>query len=81
VLYLIGAVLAFALGIVGWLVPVITGIPFYVAGLVLLAKASNRTVNWMNWAEAKLPIRRRRQLRALIKKIPIRWIQELVRTD
>jgi hypothetical protein len=81
VLYFIGAALAFALGIVGWLLPVVTGIPFYILGLLLLAKASDRTVKWINRAEAKLPPRRRRQLRALLKKIPSRWLQESLRAD
>jgi hypothetical protein len=58
--------------------PVVTGIPFYIAGLVLLARASGRTVKWINWAEARLAPRRRRQLRAAIKKIPIRWLREAV---
>jgi uncharacterized membrane protein YbaN (DUF454 family) len=81
VLYLTGAAVAFALGIAGWLLPVIAGIPFYVVGLVLLAKASNGTVKWINWAEAKLPPRRRRQLRAAMRKAPIRWVRELVGAD
>jgi len=66
------------LGIVGWLMPVVTGIPFYIVGLVLLAKASGRTVKWINWADARLAPSRRRQLRAAIRKIPIRWLREPV---
>jgi uncharacterized membrane protein YbaN (DUF454 family) len=81
VLYFTGAAVAFGLGIVGWLVPIVTGIPFYILGLVLLAKASGRTVKWINRVEAKLPPRRRRQLRAAIKKIPIRWLRESVQAD
>jgi hypothetical protein len=81
ILYFTGAAVAFGLGIVGWLVPVVTGIPFYILGLVLLAKASGRTVKWINWAEAKLPPGRRRQLRDAVKKIPIRWLRESVQAD
>jgi hypothetical protein len=80
-LYFCGAAVAFGLGIVGWLVPVVTGIPFYIAGFVLLAAVSGRTVKWINRAEARLPLRRRRQLRAAIQSIPIRWLRESVRTD
>jgi len=78
VCYFAGAGVAFGLGIVGWLMPVVTGIPFYIVGLVLLAQASGRTVKWINWTEARLAPRRRRQLRAAIRKIPIRWLRESV---
>ena len=36
VLCFAGACIFFVLGILGWLIPVLTGIPFYVAGLALL---------------------------------------------
>src|SRR5262245_25456664 len=42
VLFLAAAVLCFAAGVVGWLIPVVTGLPFYAAGLVFLALAAGR---------------------------------------
>jgi uncharacterized membrane protein YbaN (DUF454 family) len=62
-LYLAGAGVCFLLGIAGWLVPVVTGIPFYVAALALLGMASDRTRRWVNAAERRLPERWRRGLR------------------
>ena len=32
-----GAIVFFVLGVVGWLLPVITGVPFYVVAILLLA--------------------------------------------
>jgi hypothetical protein len=55
VLCVIGAVILFALGIVGWLIPVVTGIPFYALGLVLLGISSQRVREWINHAERRLP--------------------------
>jgi hypothetical protein len=40
--FLGAAVVCLVLGVVGWLIPVITGIPFYAAGLVFLGLASDR---------------------------------------
>jgi hypothetical protein len=74
VLYLAGAVLAFAAGIVGWLLPVVTGIPFLVLGAVLLALTSQRMVGWVNAWERRLPERWRRTLRRSVQKMPgRRW--------
>lgn len=60
---LLAALACFALGLVGWLVPVVTGVPFYVAGLVLLAKALPAAGRWINGQERRLPLRWRLLLR------------------
>jgi len=68
-LRLAGAVVFFLLGLVGWLLPVVTGIPFYVIALLLLASASDRARQWVNDAERRLPDRWRLVIRrALAKK-------------
>jgi hypothetical protein len=77
-LYLAGAVLAFAAGIVGWLVPVVTGVPLWIAGFVLLAMASQRAVRAVNALERRLPERWRRRLRRGIAKVPIRRLRSRV---
>lgn len=64
VLALAGAIACFALGMVGWLIPVITGLPFYAVGLVLLAVASDRVGSWINRLERRLPRALRLRLRA-----------------
>ena len=74
-----GAILCFVLGILGWLVPVVTGIPFYVLGLILLGMASSGVRNWINRTETKLSPRWRRLLRAGLAKIPFRKLRETVR--
>ena len=77
-LYLAGAALAFAAGILGWLVPVVTGIPFYVVGAVLLAMASPRAVDAINALERRLPERWRRSLRRAVRKVPSRRLRRSV---
>jgi hypothetical protein len=64
ILALAGGVLLIVLGFVGWLVPIVTGIPFYVVGLGLLGLASRRVRHWINTAERRLPLR----LRLLLRK-------------
>jgi hypothetical protein len=61
------AVLAI-LGVAGWLVPVVTGIPFYVAALVCAGMASDRVAGRINAAERRLPRRWRLFLRRLVRK-------------
>ena len=63
----------FALGVVGWLIPVITGIPFYAAGLVFLGLASVRTRRFINRMERKLSETTRRRMRRIIGKVPGQW--------
>jgi hypothetical protein len=80
VLLIGGAVLCFIAGIFGWLIPIVTGVPFYVAGLVLLGMASPRVLQWINRTEAKLSPTWRRRLRQGLKKIPFRKVREAVRS-
>ncbi|RKY20758.1 MAG: hypothetical protein DRQ55_06700 [Planctomycetota bacterium] len=70
VLHIGGALLFFALGVIGWLIPIVPGIPFYILGLVLLAKAvpavGQRVNAWERglsprWRLALRPGWRRRQ--------------------
>ena len=77
VLCIAGAAVLFVLGIVFWLVPVITGIPFYIAAAVLLAVGSERARGWVNSLERKLPRRFRLKLRRGMRKIPIKAIQDM----
>ena len=53
-IFLAAAVVCLAAGLVGWLIPVITGIPFYAAGLVFLGLASDRVRRWINRLERRL---------------------------
>ena len=78
VLYLVGAVLAFAAGIAGWVIPVLTGLPFWVGGFVLLAMASQGTRHAINALERRLPESWRRRLRRRIKKVPSRRVKAAV---
>jgi len=78
VLYVAGAGIFFALGIVGWLIPVMTGIPFYVAGLALLALASDNARHFINRLERRLPRRVRWALRRGLAGIPSERLRRLV---
>jgi hypothetical protein len=78
VIFLGAAVVCFALGVVGWLIPVITGIPFYAAGLVFLGLASDRTRRFINRMERKLSEKTRRRMRRIIGKVPGQWVRNLV---
>jgi hypothetical protein len=80
ILYLGGAILAFAAGIAGWLVPIVTGIPFLIAGVVLVAMASRRSARVVNAVERRLPHSWRRALRRGARKVPIRRLREAVQT-
>ena len=73
-----GAVLCFIAGIFGWLLPVVTGIPFYIAGIILLGWASPAVVRWVNRKEAGLSPKWRKRLRNGMNKIPIKKIRESV---
>ena len=68
VVLLIGAGLFFVLGIVGWLVPVVSGVPFYLVAAVLLGMASRRGARVLNRLERKLPRRARLALRRMSVK-------------
>ena len=80
VLLIGGALLCFVVGVLGWLVPVITGIPFYVMGLILLGMASPRVLEWVNRAEARLSPKWRKRLRDGLRKIPIRKIRDTIQS-
>lgn len=62
-LLLISGQLCLVLGVIFWLIPVVTGIPFYLAGFALLAPVSPRFARWINWLDRKLPLRARVALR------------------
>jgi uncharacterized membrane protein YbaN (DUF454 family) len=57
------ALLFTVLGIIGWLVPVVTGIPFYILALACAGLASRRVATWVNRQERRLPRRVRLLLR------------------
>ncbi|HEY7651203.1 MAG TPA: hypothetical protein VIG07_00170 [Methylomirabilota bacterium] len=78
VVFLLAALVCFVAGVVGWLIPVITGIPFYAAGLVFLGLASDRTRRFINRMERRLSENTRRKIRHLIAKVPGRWVRGLV---
>jgi hypothetical protein len=65
---LVVALACFVLAIVGWLVPVITGIPFWIAGFLVLGMASRRAARWINRQEAKLPRKWRLLLRPKLRR-------------
>jgi hypothetical protein len=68
VLLILGALVCFVLGVVGWLIPVVTGIPFYVLGLILLAGASERVRHRVNRWESQLPASTRIRLRRIFDR-------------
>lgn len=78
VVFLAAAAVCFVGGVVGWLIPVVTGIPFYVAGLVFLGLASDRTRRLINRLERRLAESTRRKIRRVIARIPGAWIRDLV---
>lgn len=74
-----GAGVCFLLAVVGWLIPVVTGLPFLVAGLILLSIASPRVHGWINRFERRLPLRWRHVLRRGLDKIPIEKLRRGIR--
>jgi len=58
-----GAVVFFVLGVIGWLIPLVTGLPFYAIGLILLGMASSRAARWINRLDRRLPYAVRVKLR------------------
>jgi Flp pilus assembly protein TadB len=65
---LVAALLCFALGVVFWLVPVMTGIPFWILGFVVLGMASRAAARWVNRQERRLPRRARLLLRPRLRR-------------
>lgn len=55
-------------GVIGWLVPIVTGIPFYIVGLALLGVGSERVRRVINRSEARLPYRWRRRIRRMLRR-------------
>lgn len=78
IVFLVAALVCFAAGVLGWLIPVVTGIPFYVAGLVFLGLISDRTRRLINRLERRLAESTRRRLRRALARLPGRWVRELV---
>ena len=78
IVFLAIALVCFALGVVGWLIPVVTGIPFYAAGLMFLGLASDRSRRFINRLERRLAESTRRRIRRVIARVPGRWVRELV---
>jgi hypothetical protein len=58
----------FVLAIVFWLVPVVTGIPFWILGIVTLGMASRRAARWINARERRLPRKLRLALRPKLRR-------------
>ena len=65
---LAAALVLFGLGIVGWLVPIVTGIPFYILAAVCAGMASPRVARWINRHERRLPRRWRLLLRPRLRR-------------
>lgn len=76
VFLLLAGIVFIALGIIGWLIPVVTGIPFWIIGIVLLAGASVTIRRWINGWERKLSRPKRVKLRRLLAKIPNRRLRD-----
>ena len=68
-LCVLGALVFFALGVVGWLIPLVTGVPFYAVAFVLLGMVSERMRRWVNRAERRLPHAARRALRRALARM------------
>ncbi|MDG2150093.1 MAG: hypothetical protein P8N09_11280 [Planctomycetota bacterium] len=68
VVLFLGAAGCMLLGVVGWLVPVVTGIPFYILGLVLLSMAHPPLARWVNLKERGFSPRVRKALRPRLRR-------------
>lgn len=69
VLLLGGAAVFLALGVIGWLIPVVTGIPFYIIGFAMLGAGSRRATALLNRLEERLPHRWRVGLRRMVERV------------
>jgi hypothetical protein len=78
IVFLVLAVVCFAAGVVGWLLPVVTGIPFYAAAFIFLGLASDRTRRFINRLERRLAESTRRRIRRLIGRVPGAWLRRVV---
>jgi hypothetical protein len=79
VLAIVGGSVCLLLGVVAWLVPFVTGIPFIVAGLVLVGISSPQALGWINRVERTLPRGWRHALRRLLSKVPIEKLRRRIR--
>jgi uncharacterized membrane protein YbaN (DUF454 family) len=68
VLFIAGAIVCFALGVIGWLIPIMSGLPFYALGLILLGLVSDRMRRLVNSLERRLPESVRRRARGMIAR-------------
>lgn len=69
VVYFAAGITCIILGIVFWLMPVITGLPFYPPALVFLALASDHVRQWLNKTDARLPAGWRLRIRRALSKV------------
>jgi hypothetical protein len=63
-------------GLLLWPVPVATGLPFHVGGLLLLGMASRRVARALNRWERRLPDRCSRPLRRVVASVRARFHRE-----
>ncbi len=64
----LGGTLCMVLGLVGWLVPVVTGLPFYLAGMLLLSMSHPPLGVWINRKERTISPRVRLLFRPRLRK-------------
>ena len=65
---MVATAVLFILAIVFWLIPVLTGIPFWILGFVTLGMASRRAARWINARERRLPRKLRLALRPRLRR-------------
>ena len=65
---LVATAVLFVLAIIFWLIPVLTGIPFWILGFVTLGMASRRAARWINARERRLPHKLRLLLRPRLRR-------------
>jgi uncharacterized membrane protein YbaN (DUF454 family) len=78
-LCLLGSLVFFALGVVGWLIPILTGLPFYAVALLLLALSSDRVGDWVNRMERRLPYWTRVAIRRVLSRVTTPWLRRVLR--
>lgn len=60
------AVVCLLVGLVGVVLPVMPGVPFFIPGIVLLGMASERAAHWINSRERRLKPKWRVRLRKML---------------
>ncbi|KAA3607873.1 MAG: hypothetical protein DWQ01_12355 [Planctomycetota bacterium] len=63
ILAVVAGLFCLVFGLIGWVIPILTGIPFYLLGLALLGWGSRRLRLRINAWETRLPHRARVALR------------------